>query len=240
MNDESFVLYKFRAINKHLIESLVSQSLYFARPDALNDPFDCQIDLKAALKRAESSAAGGRKSLLSSFLRNQKFFDNWKSVVDNFGVCSFSRENRDTLLWSRYADEHRGVCLKYQFRESYFLTDEFQFAAAGDVEYLDEPLTEWLKSAPADMDEFVKGLIHKYLKTKSLAWKYEKESRIIRRKHGAFKFSEPVLNQVCFGLQTPDDDIKLITDLARTYAGCTMFSKMFRDETEFGFTEKAL
>ena len=59
MNDESFVLYKFRAIDKHLIESLVSQSLYFARPDALNDPFDCQIDLKAALKRAESSAGGG-------------------------------------------------------------------------------------------------------------------------------------------------------------------------------------
>jgi hypothetical protein len=46
MDNESFVLYKYRAINKRLIESLINQTLYFARPDELNDPFDCRIDLQ--------------------------------------------------------------------------------------------------------------------------------------------------------------------------------------------------
>ena len=242
MNNESFTLYKFRAVNKRMIESLVNRSLYFARPDTLNDPFDCHIDLKRVLKRAELSATGGLKNLLSSFLGNPKFFENWKSIVDNSGVCSFSRENLNTLLWSHYADEHKGVCLKYQFRESYFLPDEFQFFAAGSVEYRDDPLTEWLKGAPLEMHEFVKGLVHKYLKTKSLAWAHEKEDRVIRRKHGIFNFkvSEPFLNQVCFGLRTPKADIDLITNLARTYTGCTRFTQMVHDEAGFGFTEKPL
>jgi hypothetical protein len=83
VNDESFVLYRFRKIEKHLIESLVSQTLYFAKPEQLNDPFDCQIDLKGALKRAEPLATDDRKNLLLSFLGNSMFFENWQSTFDN-------------------------------------------------------------------------------------------------------------------------------------------------------------
>lgn len=239
MNDESFVLHRFRKIDKRLIESLVNRSLYFAKPDTLNDPFDCRIDLKGALRRAESFAIGDPKKLLSSFLNTPEFFENWQSTFNNVGVCCFTRDNRDTLLWSHYADEHRGVCLKFEFRAFYFLSEEFSLTTMGNVEYIAEPIKEWLKNAPTNMTEFVIGLVHKFLKSKSPAWAYEKEARIFRTP-GDFSFSEPVLNQICFGLRTPDKDIKLITDLARTYSGCNRFSKMERDETEFGFTEKSL
>lgn len=239
MNDESFVQYKFRKIDKRLIESLFSQSLYFSKPDMLNDPFDCRIDLMCALRRVESSVTGGRKNLLRSFLSNPKFFETWHSTFDNSGVCCFSRENSNTLLWSHYADAHKGVCLKYEIPGSYLKSNKFQLTAGGYVEYLAEPIKDWIKNAPTDMTEFIIGLVHKFLKSKSPAWAYEKEARLIRPP-GVFNFNEPVLNQICFGLRTPDEDIKLITDLARTYSGCSMFSKMFRDETEFGFTEKVL
>lgn len=239
MNDESFVLYRFRKIEKHLIESLVSQTLYFAKPEKLNDPFDCQIDLRGALKRAEPSATGDRKNLLLSFLGNPTFFENWQSTFDNLGVCCFSRDNRDTSLWSHYADAHKGVCLKYEFRASYFLSEEFHLTTMGNVEYLAEPVTEWLKNAPMDMTKFIEELVHVFAKTKSPAWAYEKEARIFRPP-GVFNFGEQFLNQICFGLRTPPADIELITNLARTYAGCATFSQMVRDETEFGFTEKAL
>ncbi len=240
MNEEPFTLYKFRKIDKRMIESLVNQSLYFAKPDTLNDPFDCHIYIKTALERASRSATGDRKNLLSSFLDNPKFFETWHSTLDNLGVCCFSRENRNTLLWSHYADEHRGVCLKYKFRASYFLTEEFHLTTMGNVEYLAEPLTGWLKSAPIDMEEFVKELVHMCLKTKSRAWEYEQEARIFRPRHGVFNFKKPFLNRVCFGLRTPQADIDLIANLARMYTGCTMFSQMVRDETEFGFTEKEI
>lgn len=240
MNDETFVLWKFKPINKYLIESLVNRSLYFAKPDTLNDPFDCNIDLKKVLTRAELSATGDRKKFLHSLLNDAQFFENWKTTFNNIGVCSFSRVNADILLWSHYADEHRGVCLEYEFRESYFLNPEFDCTVAGNVEYLTEPLTEWLKNAPIEMDSFVKGLIHKYFKTKSPAWKYEEEARIIWDKHGDFQISDNFLRRVYFGLQTPQTDIDLVTKLAQHYSGCTNFAQLIRDETDFGITVKKL
>ncbi|HUX65633.1 MAG TPA: DUF2971 domain-containing protein, partial [archaeon] len=184
MNDEQFTLYKFRPINKYLIESLVTRSLYFAKLDELNDPFDCRIDLEGALKRAELSAIGDRKKFLSSFLDDPNKFQHWQSYISNVGACSFSRVNANTLLWVHYADAHRGVCLEYKFQSSYFLPPEFNLTVAGNVEYLQEPLTEWLKNAPIESAPFAEGLIHRYFKTKSPAWCYEMEARIIRTKHG--------------------------------------------------------
>jgi len=240
MNDETFTLWKFKPINKYLIESLVNRSLYFAKPDTLNDPFDCKIDLKKVLTKAESSATGDKKNFLKSLLNDPQFFENWKTTFDNVGVCSFSRVNSDRLLWSHYADEYRGVCLEYKFQESYFLSTEFDLTAAGNVEYLTEPLTDWLKSAPMERHSFVEGLIHKYLKTKSTAWEYEKEARIIRSNHGSFQLGDNFLRYVYFGLQTPQADIDLVTKLAQYYSGCTNFAQLIPDETDFGFTVKKL
>jgi hypothetical protein len=125
MNDEPFSLYKFREItdtktgriNVRLIDSLVNQSLYFAKPDTLNDPFDCRIDLQKAIERAALSATGDRKNFLSSFLGNPEFLRIWKSTFDSIGVCCFSRTIEDTLLWTHYADDHKGVCLGYPPRD---------------------------------------------------------------------------------------------------------------------------
>jgi len=239
MNTDPIVLYKFRPIDKRLIESLVNRSLYFAKPGALNDPFDCQIDLRGALRRAESSAAGDRKNLLSSFLGNPMFFESWQSTFENLGVCCFSIENLDTLLWSHYADAHKGVCLRCEFRASYLLSEEFDLTTMGNVQYLAEPVTEWLKNAPTDMTKFVEGLVHMFAKSKSPAWAYEKEARIFRPP-GVFSFSEQFLNQVCFGLRTPQADIELITNLVQKYTSGATFRKMVHDETEFGFIETPL
>lgn len=47
-----YKLYKFSAINKNLIDSLVKGYLFFANPEKLNDPFDCRIDIRKAMNNA--------------------------------------------------------------------------------------------------------------------------------------------------------------------------------------------
>jgi hypothetical protein len=238
MDNESFVLYKYRAINKRLIESLINQTLYFARPDALNDPFDCRIDLQKAFRRAEMSARGGRRDFLSSFLATPEFFRNWRSTFDAMGACCFSRTFSETLLWSHYAEEHRGVCLEYQFRGASLKGD---ITTAQNVEYLDDPLVPWLvEKAPMDMTEFAKELAIRYLRTKCPAWTYEQEARIIRQESGLFKFQGAPLTEVCFGMRTPRADVDLVVKLAQSYCGGVKFSQMVPDETEFRFVKEAL
>src|SRR6266487_4604824 len=97
--------FKFRTINKHLIESLVNSRLFFAKLSELNDPFDCRLDLGKSFARAASSATGTRKAWLQSGLNDgQKFIKDWQASFENFGICSFSLDLNSTIMWSHYAD----------------------------------------------------------------------------------------------------------------------------------------
>lgn len=232
---------KFRTINKHLIESLVQPSLWFAKPDTLNDPFDCQLDLYKLLVRAASSATGKRKDLLQSIINDPTFLKRFDVLMGDVGVCSFSRDLATlstSVLWSHYADKHRGVCLLYRFPESFFYDRNNQIIGTDKVIYKDNMLTNWLKNdAPieSDLDSFAYKLIPNYLTAKNPEWEYEKEMRIIRNEHGLLHISSNFLAQVCFGLNTPSADIELVQKLAREHCSCEKFCRIIRDEeNDFG------
>ena len=99
-------------------------------------------------------------------------------------------------------------------------------------------LTKWLKGGrmKSERPDQEIELTKIYLMRKSPAWRYEKEARIIRPRHGLLRIPGDFLEQVCFGLRTPDTDIHLVTTLAKAYCGCTNFCQMVLNETDYGFT----
>lgn len=230
-------LFKFKTINKYLIESLVNPSIYFPTPEKLNDPFDCRLNLEGLLKHSQTTTSGKRKKFLSSILSVPKFNEYWKKEFETIGVGAFSMikpdDNKSTLLWSHYADEHRGVCLTYKIPRS-FLTGKI--IGCVNVNYHLEPLTEYLKICPLKPEKFIEGFLRIYLSTKSPAWMYEQEARIILKKHGPLSIPGRFLNAICFGLRASQNDIDLVTKLAQDHCGCRIFSQMKRNEIDFGFT----
>jgi hypothetical protein len=231
--NNNFSGYKFRTINKHLIKSLVEPSLYFAKPDTLNDPFDCRLNLNKAFQGKLSSN------------NEQEFIDKFRSRLENIGVCSFSSVINETLMWAHYADDHKGICLFYEFPKDFLLSEKLQFVEFDTVKYDSEPVTNFLTQLSQEKyvcnDSFITTLIIIYLTSKNPAWGYEKEKRIIRREHGTVKINGNFLKRICFGLNTSKDDIDLVTKLARDYCNCTIFAQMVRDEeSDFGLTFKEL
>jgi hypothetical protein len=235
-------LFKYRAINKHLIESLVNSRLYFARPNELNDPFDCRLDLRKSLARAANLATGARKTWLRTALHEgAEFADKWVGTFQNIGICSFSLDQRISLMWSHYADEHRGACLLYKFPTAFLLDPSNQILGVDKVKYRDDALTEWLlNEAPTELKAFLLGLGKMYLTVKAPGWQYEGEARLMRNEPGTFDVPLGFLEQVCFGLNTPSDDVELVTKLAREYCGCTKFCRIIRDENDFGITAEEM
>ena len=237
--DQTF--FKYRPINKYLIESLVNPSLYFAKPSELNDPFDCRLNLESVFKQAALTATGKRQSHLESALSQQTFLKNFQEAFDNSGVCSFSLVNNETLLWSHYADRHKGVCLSYQIPRIHFSDDDtINIDWFEKVNYGPETLIKLLQTCSMELNDFILNLIPPYLSTKSPSWGYEKEFRIIRKEHGIRNIHGYFLKKICFGLETPNSDIELVTKLANNYCGCTYFEQMVRDDSAFGFTMRPL
>ncbi len=235
MND--YVIFKFTKIDKNTLKSLVNSELYFARPDHLNDPFDCRVDILASLENAISRATGPTRNTLEQ-LREDINIEKIKTDLENFGVCSFSLELKNTLMWSHYADAHHGVCLTYALPKSFFDENVKEIIGIVKVDYGLNPLSDWfLQEAlkPTPLKDFILFLIKKALTVKAKLWEYEEEVRIVRQKEGVQVIDKQYLKQICFGLATPDSDITLLKNIIRQCGYKVDLCRMIRStSSDFG------
>jgi hypothetical protein len=141
----------------HALSAIALRRIKIARIADLNDPFEL---LAANL--------GGDKPL-------RKRIREWrKDLNKTTGLLCFSRDWYSPVLWSHYADKHRGICLGFELRENF----------AEPLSYVEGRLTvpaNFLTVTPTLGEPFVRQL----LTTKYLHWKYENEVRVfVKLDHG--------------------------------------------------------
>ena len=231
------MLFKFREINKYLVDSLVKGSIYCASPENLNDPFDCRVDIKKSADQAALQLSGRRKEILSKLAKMDRYIDQIQKDTSNVALCSFSLVYDDALLWSHYACRHTGLFLAYEFSEE-FLNNPDEILGAAPVEYEDNSLTNWfVENTPTeekDFKEFTLDIVKKVLTIKSPSWSYEKEFRIIREEEGPFEIEKGQLKHICFGLHTSESDMSLIRQLVDSAGYTVEYYKMVRSKDDFG------
>ena len=164
---------------EHGIDDIAKKRLKISRLSDLNDPFE----------------------LLSTEMRNRewrKLFNELKTdISEKFGVLCFSRNWHNPLLWSHYADKHKGMCLGFDVPHSYLM----EMTYSGKRLLLS--VENEMKKLKLD-EEFMKTI----LRTKYKDWKYEDEVRLFLnleekdRETGHYfkEFSEEItLKQVILG-----------------------------------------
>jgi len=126
---------------KNALDDLARRHIRISELDELNDPFElwCSAQDNPGIRRA---------------LRGWK-----KEMAQKYGMLCFCRHWRNPLLWSLYADKHRGVCLGFDVDEV-FLTPVSYVKKRTDLEL---PPTQ----------EAVRQLLY----TKYRDWSYEEELR---------------------------------------------------------------
>jgi hypothetical protein len=207
-------IFKYSNINDNLRSTLRDGYLWFSKPTEFNDPFDCYTELVefrqpgqhmkdiAAdryrhLPRTERRAIGRNLAAQPAFI-NQIYRELLKQTMNIMGICCFTTKNDNVLMWSHYANNHRGICLIFDP-----LVDLSYFLIAG-VTYTDEfePLNYFQNTDDALMKMAV---------TKSLDWAYESETRVILpQQNGRRAFNKKALKGVIFGCRTSDTDIEEI------------------------------
>lgn len=205
-DETHFTGHKFRTLNEHFWENLRSGCVYFAAPPRLNDPFDCQIDLMKALRLAKN----GEEFEEALLTRWRDFARTITEPALTCGVFSLCRGDirglEERLLWSHYAADHKGVCLTYRIPYSFVNT----LIGCSGVDYGAKKLLEALRalelSKRPDFESRIKPVITSFLTAKAEQWEYEKEVRFISFKPGLVQFERDWLRQVCFGLNTSQED----------------------------------
>ncbi|HXW73145.1 MAG TPA: DUF2971 domain-containing protein [Methylocella sp.] len=123
------------------------------------------------------------------------------------GVLCLSETWNSPLMWSHYADQHRGLCIEYD-------TSAVQHPTLGPVDYRSQgsikasELVEWKLRGSQEAEQRVHT---QYFFSKASQWRYEREWRDITAKSGAFDKSFPITG-VHFGLKC---DGSVITSIVR-------------------------
>ena len=211
--------------------------MYFPHRAQLNDPFDCNVDIFRAVDRAIAQSACKDPENLEQFKNNEAVSHRFSESVEKLGIGSFSLTENETLLWSHYANDHRGVALRYDFPLS-FLDDEDNILGVFAVSYDANSISDWLSENSylfkENYEEFIIGLLKKILMSKAPAWKYEQEARIVRSEAGLFDLPRESLTHVIFGLQTSEQDEELIRNIVEKYYTSVRFGRAVRADDDFG------
>lgn len=239
MSEYSF--FKYRTINKNLLDSLVKSQLYFAPRNALNDPFDCNIDIVRVVDHLIATQTD--TEILEEFRKEEQGIKLFHENISSLGICSFSLKSNETLMWSHYADDQKGVCLRYEFEES-FLDNEDEILGVSRVAYEKNAISNWLKTNihlfKKDQQAFIINLLTMFLTSKAPSWLYEEEARIIRPTTGLYEIPRKSLTHIIFGLRTTEGDEALLRSIAEKYYSGVEFGRIFRTHDDFGINAEEI
>ena len=222
-------LYKYRKLDANTIDAIVRSVAYFAKPFTFNDPFDCRLrptnyegteeeyrvyftkNAKKYFPAKKVTEEVNRKIRAGVHHDEHQWEAAWKAAQtdqnEKVGLLCLTKNPDNILMWSHYADCHRGCCLE-------FSTAESVFKMARLVEYPKIYPNYRFLDCMNDRELFYKLTFF----TKSNLWEYEQEWRVLfdeRHEKGAglYKFENKALTGIIFGWNMAREHKELLGQL---------------------------
>jgi len=212
-------LYHYYRVTEHTEAIFTKNEIYFASPLNYNDPFDTKIayifygphqnkaEYLAKLckryypgKSTKEIREFANKPSMHKVFVNRASSSADKNLREHVGIFCLSEINNNTLMWSHYTDSHKGFCLEFSTRTSFF-------QKTSKIIYQKElPIYNILKE-PLGYERT------RLLFIKANDWAYEKEWRLLNFGigPGIYKFPSEALTGIIFGCRiTPENKEKII------------------------------
>jgi hypothetical protein len=210
------IFYKYRSLSgknrEHVRETIIDNTIYLASPSSFNDPFDCapafspsltpdgayalarrylsrqhpkwaEEKLELAAEQFVAQTCGADMAVVAQGLR-----DGYEQVRDWLALYCVSETCASALMWSHYADSHRGICIGFDSGVDIFA--KAQPVTYSHVRHTVDPVHD------SDEQRLANSLL-----LKSADWKYEKEWRYIdfQTLPGKYQLNSPAILQVVLG-----------------------------------------
>lgn len=162
-------LYKYRSDEawSRDVDLFKNDKIWIPSMDSLNDPFEFSIDFNSSLLDNMEDYV----QLKDKIKNLVEEYSEYRSKCSAFSMCE---SNSNLLLWSHYANAHKGYCVEY---DSIDILQQFQCFLLPVVyqhNYLKAENLDLTKpTAPFE-------LALRSVVTKSIEWRYEQEWRVVR------------------------------------------------------------
>lgn len=152
--------------------------------------------------------------------------DELKDEFSQYGVLSLSATWSSALMWSHYADEHRGICIEYSTTDQdHPNLKPINYRAPRAVKASD--LVLWKGSGDAAAEDRIRQT---YFYAKSSEWKYEKEWRDVHNDNG-IKEVPFKITAIHFGLRCDHAVISSIVRLLKDQSEIKLYTIRPKEDT---------
>ena len=203
---------------ENMRNAIVGSSLFLTPRELFNDPFDTAVacdlgseDERRAHLREMSARSGGNlladpeefDYMAATYYQDGGFGRDIQNNLSRIGICSFSAEIENLLMWAYYAESHKGVALVFQMHNSQAHLD------AVPVRYQEE-FSRITPSIRALDEMLLYGPLHK-----GSDWKHEREWRIVQplEARKQFPFDWSLLWGVIHGTRCEQPTRRLVAQL---------------------------
>jgi len=212
-------LYKYRSVNEYSLAALKNYEVWIATPESFNDPFDCQLEpgkLKNShelqdqifqiIDEAYSPEEAEKQKREISEENKDKPIQYFEDDILNkhleeaseMGILSLSEKRDHILMWSHYADHHKGFCIEFHREDSEY--NVLKHFMCRPVEYREDYPN--LHQVLDHLD------INLYTKAKD--WEYEAEWRLVLKDGGKLFPCPGPITGIIFGLRMSESDRKKV------------------------------
>ena len=263
------VLYKYANWHDDNHKKLITiPEIYFCSPKNFNDPFDCSLRPRydftdeEKIKRIEQIIKIRCPHLTTEDIINEakivfneknfekpevidklKEFQN-KYFYDFHGIFCLAALKNNFLMWSHYADGHKGFCIGYStnklemlFNERYNHRDDI-VVTGHSVEYA--ATAPIIKPDPEDINN--DDDIITVIKVKPLDWQYEKEYRYVMtgsvNTHDNIDnfrkviIEKDIIAEVILGCKiTRDDKVEIYSYLKKNYPNTKIYQVIIKENS---------
>jgi len=180
MANENGLLYKYRSINnfKNYVDIILNNRLWASNYKDMNDPM-------------EGHYYYNRGELDDSIVNKLTVDKNSKNI------CSLTKDKKNILMWSHYADGHKGVVIGVEIDSNRY---DIRPVTYGDLPEIKN-------------DNYSDKTATDILSCKYVVWKYEEEERVFVNTDT--KYVEVKVVEVITGSKMNKDDRDMIKELTK-------------------------
>ncbi|MCQ2496878.1 MAG: DUF2971 domain-containing protein [Lachnospiraceae bacterium] len=137
------------------------------------------------------------------------------SILSKFRIICLTADVKNILMWSHYADSHRGICIEYDYSDY----DSIPYSEVPyPVLYSEKRIVVNANDMPKDKSGNHEKLNYKLIKgliTKSNSWEYENEWRLLLSEKVGENLIMPRISAIYLGALVSDEDKTLISEIAK-------------------------
>lgn len=205
-----------------------------ATGESVRNPTKIDSITESVQKFADSIS--GNASIISSEINeakeDQAAYSKLKEKFISSGIMSLSELGDNILMWSHYAQQHRGICIEFERAPTNILGE---IAITLPVRYsIKAPIIDaklYRNATEEEKAEIEQSLVL----TKASDWVYEREWRIIKNEcANSSQYLNCEIRSITLGLRTEEDAIAHISSLAKTRGFAV--KKATLKPNEFGLT----